>query len=91
MTNFLNIIDKLCKGFFVILLIILFIPFAVTPVGLAFLILWGACCSKKNESKEKLQNKIINNVYWSSCSNNVKRRQKIIMYNDRGYKFEVVI
>lgn len=76
-------IDKLCGGFFAILLIILLIPFAVTPVGLAFLILWGMC-SKKNEPKEVIQTDLINNVYWSSCSNIVKGKKKITMYNDRG-------
>jgi len=89
MLNFLNIIEKLCKGFFVILFIILIVGVAVTPVGLAFLILWGMCSNKKNEPKEKLQN----NIYWSSCSSIIKRKQskKITMYNDRGYKFEIVI
>jgi len=86
MADFLNLIDKLCKGFFIILLVILLVGVAVTPVGLAFLILWGMC-SKKTEPKEKLQS----NIYWSSCSVGVKRRKKIIMYNDRGYKFEVVV
>lgn len=85
----LNVLEKFCKVFFTVLFLILFIPFAVTPVGLAFLILWGMC-SKKNEPEEKLQNNI-SNIYWSSCSNNVKRRKKIIMYNDGGYKFEIVI
>lgn len=81
-------LDKLCKGFFTILFVILLVGVAVTPVGLAFLILWGMC-SKKNESKEKLQN----SIYWSSCSNVIKRKQskKIIMYNDKGCKFEIIV
>jgi len=89
MSNFLNTIEKLCKGFFVILFIILFVGVAVTPVGLAFLILWGMCSNKKDEPKEKLQN----NIYWSSCSNIIKRNKskKITMFNDKGYKFEIVI
>jgi hypothetical protein len=89
MSNFLNKVDKVLTGFFAILFIILFVAVAVTPVGLAFLILWGMCSKKKDEPKEKLQN----NIYWSSCSNIIKRNKskKITMFNDKGYKFEIVI
>jgi len=77
MFKFFKILETLCKGFFAILFTILLVAIATNPIGLAFLILWGACSKNcKNESKKEVQSNVVSTMYISLPSYKIPKRKK---------------